>query len=196
MDSDLITGEDGAARCGWAGRTPDYTRYHDEEWGHPVHGDAALFERLVLEGFQAGLSWITVLRKRPRFRAVFDGFDPRAVAGYTDADVERLLADAGIIRNRQKILAAIANAGLVAEMAPGGFDELLWSFAPAAAPRPRSLREVPAITPESTAMSAALRARGFRFVGPTTMYALMQATGMVDDHLAGCWRAEASARTS
>ncbi|MFE7698716.1 DNA-3-methyladenine glycosylase I [Microbacterium keratanolyticum] len=183
---------DGRARCSWVGADPEYQRYHDEEWGQPLRGDRALFEKLSLEGFQAGLSWITILRKRPRFREVFEGFDPDVVAAFGDDDIERLMADAGIVRNRAKIEATIGNARIVREMPEGELDALLWSFAPADAsrprPRPRSMDDVAAVTPESTAMSKALRARGFRFVGPTTMYALMQSAGMVDDHFDGCWR--------
>lgn len=174
------------------GEDPEYRRYHDEEWGIPLHGDRALFEKMALEGFQAGLSWITILRKRPRFREVFQGFDPARVAGFDDQDVERLMADAGIVRNRSKIEATVSNAALVRDMADGEFDELMWSFAPAGSVRrghPASMEDVPAVTPESTALSKALRGLGFRFVGPTTMHALMQSAGMVDDHLAGCWRA-------
>jgi DNA-3-methyladenine glycosylase I len=181
-------------RCGWAS-TPEYIAYHDDEWGRPLHGDAALFERLCLEAFQSGLSWLIVLRKRPAFRAAFAGFDIDAVARFGDQDVARLLADAGIIRNRAKITAAIANARAVRDAVPEGLDALLWSFAPAAPrPRPRSLEEVPATSPESVAMARELKRRTFRFVGPTTAYALMQATGMVDDHVVGCWRAAASDR--
>jgi DNA-3-methyladenine glycosylase I len=176
-------------RCGWAS-TPEYVAYHDDEWGRPLHGDAALFERLCLEAFQSGLSWLTVLRKRPAFRVAFAGFDIDAVAGFTDEDVARLLADPGIIRNRAKITAAIWNARAVRQAVPEGLDALLWSFAPAAPrPRPRSLAEVPATSAESVAMARELKRRSFRFVGPTTAYALMQATGMVDDHVVGCWRA-------
>jgi len=185
----LLSAADGRARCAWVGTDAEYARYHDEEWGVPLHGDRALFEKMSLEGFQAGLSWITILRKRPRFREVFAGFDPVSVADFDDDDVERLMADAGIIRNRAKILATISNARLVTEMSGGELDELMWSFAPAPGIRPRSLDGVPAVTDESTAMSKALRKRGFRFVGATTMYALMQSTGMVDDHVEGCWRA-------
>jgi DNA-3-methyladenine glycosylase I len=185
----LITGPDGRARCAWAGDDVEYRRYHDEEWGTPLHGDRPLFEKMALEGFQAGLSWITILRKRPRFREVFAGFDPEVVAEFGDDDVERLMQDAGIIRNRAKILATIGNARLVRDMAEGELDALMWSFAPPAAPRPASFADVPAVTPESTAMSKELRRRGFRFVGATTMYALMQSGGMVDDHVVGCWRA-------
>ena len=155
----------------------------------PLHGDRALFEKMSLEGFQAGLSWITILRKRPRFREVFAGFEPEAVAGFGEADVERLMVDAGIIRNRAKILATISNARLVLDLEPGELDAFLWSFAPASHRRPESFADVPAVTAESEAMSKALRKRGFRFVGATTMYALMQSAGMVDDHVSGCWAA-------
>lgn len=185
----LIAGPDGRDRCGWVGDDAEYRRYHDEEWGTPLRGDRALFEKMALEGFQAGLSWITILRKRPRFREVFAGFDPELVAEFGESDVERLMADAGIIRNRAKIEATIGNARIVRSMAEGELDELMWSFAPAPGARPASFAEVPAVATESTAMSKELRRRGFRFVGPTTMYALMQSAGMVDDHVAGCWRA-------
>ena len=184
--SGVVAGADGVARCPWAVTSADYASYHDDEWGRPVHGDAALYERLCLEAFQSGLSWITILRKREAFRAAFAGFDPAAVAGFGEADVARLLADAGIVRNRAKIEAAVVNARAVLEL-DGSLEELLWSFAPAAPrPAPRSVGDVPAVTPESTAMAKALKRNGFRFVGPTTAYALMQATGMVDDHLADC----------
>ncbi|MGM1017059.1 MAG: DNA-3-methyladenine glycosylase I [Actinomycetota bacterium] len=185
----LVVGADERARCGWVGADAEYVRYHDEEWGVPLHGDRALFEKTALEGFQAGLSWITILRKRPRFREVFAGFDPEVVSRFGEDDIERLMADAGIIRNRAKIIATIENARIVTQMAEGDLDALMWSFAPAPGSRPRTLADVPPVTPESTALSKALRARGFRFVGPTTMYALMQSTGMVDDHVEGCWRA-------
>lgn len=185
----LIAGPDHRERCAWVGDDAEYRRYHDEEWGTPLHGDRALFEKTALEGFQAGLSWITILRKRPRFREVFAGFEPEAVADFDESDVERLMADAGIIRNRAKIEATIGNARLVRAMDDGEFDALMWSFAPAPGIRPTSFADVPAVTPESTAMSKELRRRGFRFVGPTTMYALMQSAGMVDDHIEGCWRA-------
>ncbi|WP_217178579.1 DNA-3-methyladenine glycosylase I [Streptomyces sp. AC495_CC817] len=186
----LLTGPDTRDRCAWVGDDTEYRRYHDEEWGTPLHGDRALFEKMALEGFQAGLSWITILRKRPRFREVFEGFVPEVVSEFDEGDVERLMADAGIIRNRAKIEATIGNARLVREMAEGELDALMWSFAPpASGTRPRSMADVPAVTAESTAMSKELRRRGFRFVGPTTMYALMQSAGMVDDHLEGCWRA-------
>lgn len=190
--SDLRVGPDGVSRCGWVGDDPEYRRYHDEEWGRPLHGDRALFEKLSLEGFQAGLSWITILRKRPGFREAFAGFDPEVVAGFDDGDVDRLMADAGIVRNRAKILATIGNARLVRDMRPGELDALMWSFAPdarAEAERPRVFADVPAVTPASDALSTALRTAGFRFVGSTTMYALMQSAGMVDDHLHGCHRA-------
>jgi DNA-3-methyladenine glycosylase I len=190
MSTDTRLGADGVARCAWVGDDDEYRRYHDEEWGTPLHGDRALFEKMSLEGFQAGLSWITILRKRPRFREVFAGFVPAAVAAFADADIERLMSDAGIIRNRAKIEATISNARLVVDMQDGELDALLWSFAPSGERRrPASFADLPAATVESTAMSKALRTRGFRFVGPTTMYALMQSSGMVDDHVEGCWRA-------
>ena len=186
MSGGPVAGPDGVLRCPWGTGTPDYTAYHDDEWGRPLHGDAALFERVSLEAFQSGLSWLTILRKRPAFRSAFAGFDPAAVAAFGDADIERLMADAGIVRNRAKVLATIANARATVELA-GGLDELLWSFAPDGdRPAPVTTAEVPAITPESTAMAKALKRNGFRFVGPTTAYALMQATGMVNDHLADC----------
>ncbi len=181
----VVVGEDGLARCPWAVSTPDYVAYHDEEWGRPVRGDRLLYERLTLEAFQSGLSWITILRKREAFRAAFAGFDPAVVAAYDERDIERLLGDAGIVRNRAKIEAAVANARRVVEL-DGGLTELLWSFAPGPLPAPETTADVPAVTTESTAMAKELRRRGFRFVGPTTAYALMQATGMVDDHLATC----------
>jgi DNA-3-methyladenine glycosylase I len=166
--------------------TQDYVAYHDTEWGRPVHGDDALFERMTLEAFQSGLSWITILRKREAFRAAFANFSIPAVAAFTEADATRLMADEGIVRNRAKIAAAMRNARVAAELAPGELDALLWSFAPAPRPRPRTLAEVPAQTAESKALAKELKRRGFSFVGPTTAYALMQATGMADDHLAGC----------
>lgn len=191
MTSDLRAGPDGLLRCGWVGDDDEYRRYHDDEWGYPLHGDRELFEKMSLEGFQAGLSWITILRKRTTFREAFAGFDAHQVAAFDDQDVERLLADAGIVRNRQKIDATIGNARLVTQMAPGALDALIWSFAPAGGARHPTLATVPAVTPESTALSRELRRRGFRFVGPTTMYALMQSAGLVDDHVAGCWRVAA-----
>ena len=185
----ISTGPDGRARCAWGGSTPDYLAYHDEEWGVELRGDDALFERMSLEAFQSGLSWLTILRKRPAFREAFDGFRIERVAAYRETDVTRLLADARIVRNRAKIEAAVGNARAALAL-PEGLSSLLWSFAPPR-PRPRaaSMAEVPATSPESVAMARDLRRRGFRFVGPTTAYALMQATGMVDDHIAGCWRA-------
>jgi DNA-3-methyladenine glycosylase I len=184
--TDLLIGADGLARCAWGGSTPDYAAYHDEEWGRALHGDDALYERLTLEAFQSGLSWLTILRKRAAFRAAFERFHIETVAGYGEADATRLLADAGIVRNRAKIEAAIANARAALDL-PDGLAALLWSYAPAPrAQRLTSLTSVPALTAESTALAKALKKRGFRFVGPTTAYALMQATGMVDDHLAGC----------
>jgi DNA-3-methyladenine glycosylase I len=176
-------------RCGWGDSAPEYVAYHDEEWGTPLHGDDALFERLCLEAFQSGLSWLTILRKRSAFRSAFAGFAIDAVAGFTEEDEARLMADAGIVRNRAKIRAAIANAR-AARRQPEGLSELLWSFAPTAPrPRPATLADVPATSPESAAMAKELKRRGFVFVGPTTAYALMQATGMVDDHVADCFRA-------
>src|SRR5688572_14056607 len=185
----VILGSDGLARCAWAAEDPEYRRYHDEEWGVALHGDRALFEKMSLEGFQAGLSWITILRKRPRFREVFAGFEPEAVAAFGEDDVARLMTDAGIIRNRAKIEATISNARLLLDLAPGEFDAFMWSFAPASHRPPATFADVPATTAASDALSKALRKRGFRFVGPTTMYALMQSAGMVDDHVEGCWRA-------
>ncbi len=187
----LVEGEDGRARCSWSASDPEYRRYHDEEWGAPQHDPRALYEKLCLEGFQAGLSWITILRRRPAFREVFHGFEPERVATMTEEDVQRLLQDERIIRHRGKIEATIANARAVLEL-DTPLEELMWGFAPdpaQRASRPREWGDVPAVTPESTALSKELRRRGFRFVGPTTMYALMQATGMVDDHFAGCFRA-------
>lgn len=185
----LRRGEDGVVRCGWAGSPPEYLAYHDDEWGRPVHGEQALFERITLEAFQSGLSWLTILRKRDGFRAAFAGFDPDVVAAYAPADEARLLADPVIVRNRAKIAAAVTNArAVVALRADGGLDALVWSFRPAKSPAPRSLAEVPAVTPESTALARALKSRGFVFVGPTTAYAAMQACGLVDDHIVGCHR--------
>jgi DNA-3-methyladenine glycosylase I len=187
----LALGEDGRQRCWWGGSSPDYMAYHDEEWGRPVTDDRGIYERLVLEGFQSGLSWLTILRKRENFRAAFAGFEIDAVARFGDSDVARLLADAGIVRHRGKIEAAIANAKAAAAL-DTPLAELVWSFAPSARRRaPRSLEELAAVTLESTALSKELKRRGFRFVGPTTAYAAMQACGLVNDHLAGCWaRAE------
>ncbi|OBJ67790.1 DNA-3-methyladenine glycosylase I [Mycobacterium sp. 1274756.6] len=190
---------DGRIRCGWAdsGRGADaalYRDYHDREWGRPVRDGTALFERLSLEAFQSGLSWLTILRKRENFRRAFGGFAVATVAGFTDADVARLLADPGIVRNRAKIEATIANARAAATLgSPQDLAELLWSFAPPPRPRPADLATVPATSAESRAMAAELKRRGFRFVGPTTAYALMQATGMVDDHIQRCWVAPGGA---
>jgi DNA-3-methyladenine glycosylase I len=185
MTADLVVGPDGRARCRWGASTPDYQAYHDDEWGKQVRDDDALYERLTLEAFQSGLSWLTILRKRPAFRAAFDGFQIEKVASYGEAERERLLADSGIVRNRAKIDAAIQNARAALAL-PDGLAALLWSFAPPPRARPASFADVPPVTPESKAMAKELKRLGFRFVGPTTAYALMQATGMVDDHLAGC----------
>jgi DNA-3-methyladenine glycosylase I len=185
--------DDGLIRCGWAAiRTgPDfdlYRNYHDREWGRTLRDGVALFERMSLEAFQSGLSWLIILRKRENFRRAFSGFDVEKVARYTDADVQRLMADSGIVRNRAKIEATIANARAAADLGTSDdLSELLWSFAPPRRPRPADLSEIPSATAESKAMASELKRRGFRFVGPTTAYALMQATGMVDDHIRACW---------
>jgi DNA-3-methyladenine glycosylase I len=185
--------DDDRVRCGWLDGSrlapADfilYRDYHDTEWGRPLHDSAALFERVSLEAFQSGLSWLIILRKRENFRRAFHHFDIERVARYTDRDIARLMADTGIVRNRAKIEATIANARAAADL-DVDLDELLWSFAPAPRPRPADLTQVPTTSPESTAMAKELKRRGFRFVGPTTAYALMQATGMVDDHIASCW---------
>jgi DNA-3-methyladenine glycosylase I len=193
----ISKGSDGRPRCWWGASTEDYERYHDEEWGRPVRDDRGLYERMVLEGFQSGLSWLTILRKRENFRAAFADFEIEAVARFDDRDVARLLADAGIVRHRGKIEAAIANAKAAAAL-DTSFAELVWSFAPSGRRRaPRTLDDLPAITPESTALAKELKRRGFRFVGPTTAYAMMQACGLVNDHLAGCYvRAEVEALSS
>ena len=184
-----VVGADGLARCVWAGSTPDYTAYHDVEWGVPVRGETALYERLTLEAFQSGLSWLTILRKREGFRAAFAGFQADQVAAFGEADVARLMADPAIVRNRLKVNAAISNArAVVALREHGGLDELVWSFAPAVHRRPATHADVPATSPESVALAKALKRNGFVFVGPTTMYAAMQACGLVDDHVAGCYR--------
>ncbi|MDQ1617361.1 MAG: DNA-3-methyladenine glycosylase [Actinomycetota bacterium] len=183
--SGVVKGPDGLARCPWGLSAPDYVAYHDEEWGRPMHGDPALFERLSLEAFQSGLSWLTILRKRPAFRAAFADFDPARVAAFGARDVRRLLADSGIVRNRAKIDAAVANARALLDL-EDGLDALLWSFAPDRHRAPRTTADIPSTSPESTAMAKELKRRGFRFVGPTTAYALMQATGMVNDHLVRC----------
>lgn len=174
-------------RCSWAQTAPElYQEYHDREWGQPLRGRVALFERMSLEAFQSGLSWFVILRKRENFRAAFSGFDVETVARYTDEDAARLMADTGIVRNRAKIEATIANARAVMDL-DVDLSDLLWSFAPDPRPRPATFADVPAVTAESTAMAKELKRRGFRFVGPTTAYALMQATGMVDDHIRDCW---------
>jgi DNA-3-methyladenine glycosylase I len=185
--------DDGRVRCGWIDQSRlapadfiMYRDYHDTEWGRPLRDSIALFERVSLEAFQSGLSWLIILRKRENFRRAFHRFDIGKVARYTDRDVERLMNDAGIVRNRAKIEATIANARAVDDL-DVDLAELLWSFAPQRRPRPADLSQVPAVTPESKAMAEELKRRGFRFVGPTTAYALMQATGMVDDHVASCW---------
>ena len=205
MPAVLTKGSDGRPRCWWGASTPAPSakqravpaahddlleRYHDEEWGIPVLDERGLFEKLALETFESGLSWRTILAKRDAFRAAFDGFHPDAVASFGDADVERLVADPGIVRHRGKIEAAIQNARAAAEMHAAGesLAALVWSHAPTGRRRaPRSADDLPAITPESTALSKELKRRGFRFVGPTTAYAAMQACGVVNDHLAGCW---------
>lgn len=179
-----VTGPDGLERCPW-GADPELRRYHDEEWGRELRGDRAMFERLSLEAFQSGLSWSLILRKREAFRSAFVGFVPALVSRFDDADVERLLTDAGIVRNRAKIEATIANARVVRDLGES-LSDLVWSFAPEAHPAPRTVDDVPATSPESAALAKELKRRGLKFVGPTTAYALMQATGMVDDHLLGC----------
>jgi DNA-3-methyladenine glycosylase I len=183
---DLTLDPDGTARCGWCGEDPLYRAYHDREWGRPRRGDDALFELLSLEGFQAGLSWLTILRKREGFRQAFAGFSITRVAGFDEGDVERLLGDAAIVRHRGKIEATIGNAAAALDLA-GGLSDFVWGFAPPARDaRPTAMGQLPASTPESTALSKELKRRGFRFVGPTTVYAFMQSAGMVDDHIDGC----------
>jgi len=185
--TDLLLDDDGIARCWWCGEDPLYRAYHDDDWGRELRGDDALFELLSLEGFQAGLSWLTILRKRAAFRAAFDGFAIERVASYGEPDVQRLLGDAGIVRHRGKIEATIGNAAAALEI-DGGLSDFVWSFAPPdRARRLASRAEIPASTPESVALSKELRRRGFRFVGPTIVYAFMQSAGLVDDHLEGCW---------
>ncbi|MBA0051421.1 DNA-3-methyladenine glycosylase I [Streptomyces sp. AJS327] len=190
-----VPGPDGKPRCPWGTSAEDYAAYHDTEWGRPVRGDDALFERISLEAFQSGLSWLTILRRREGFRAAFAGFRIAEVAAFTEEDEARLLADPGIIRNRAKIRATLANARAAADWRPGELTELIWSYAPEpASPAPRTPEEVPAVTPESTALARELKRRGLSFVGPTTAYALMQACGLVNDHLADCWVRDLSAR--
>jgi DNA-3-methyladenine glycosylase I len=181
-----VAGPDGRLRCPWGVSAPEYVAYHDEEWGRPVHGDREIFERLCLEAFQSGLSWLIILRKRENFRKAFAGFDLQSVSAFTDADVDRLLADAGIVRNRAKINAAIANARAALEL-PAGLSELFWSYEEPARPAPRTLADLPAQTPASAALAKDLRKRGFVFTGPVTVYASMQACGLVNDHLEACF---------
>lgn len=190
----VIVGEDGRARCWWCGTDTRYVAYHDEEWGAPVHDDRALFERLMLEGFQAGLSWLTILRKRDNFTRAFDGWDPAVIAAYDEDDIARLLADPGIVRNRLKVAGAVANARAYLRLVDdaGSFDAYLWGFVggePIVRPRATSRAEVRSTSPESDALSKDLRRRGFTFVGSTICYAFLQSAGLVDDHAAGCWRA-------
>jgi DNA-3-methyladenine glycosylase I len=190
MDDGLVRGADGRARCGWGAASDDYIAYHDDEWGRPVHDDVRLFEKLCLEGFQSGLSWLTILRKRAAFRAAFAGFDPLIVAGFDGNEVDRLLADAGIVRHRGKIEATINNARRYVDLRDAGLtlDRLVWSYAPKTPYRDTASRwGIPATSPESTALSKDLRTRGWKFVGPTTVYAFMQSMGITNDHLEGCW---------
>jgi len=188
-DSGLVVDESGVSRCWWSSSTDDYKEYHDHEWGVAVHGETRLYERLTLEAFQSGLSWLTILRKREGFRTAFSGFDAEAVASFGESDFVRLMADASIVRNRLKIRAAITNAQAVVRLRDhGGLDALFWSFAPVRHRRPRVPADVPATTAESTELARTLKRNGFAFVGPTTAYAGMQACGLVNDHLAGCHR--------
>ncbi len=188
MTPDVVVGDDGTARCPWAVSTPEYIAYHDDEWGRPVTDERAVLETLCLEGFQAGLSWLTILRKRPAFRAAFASFDPTVVAAFGDADVDRLLADAGIVRHRAKVMATIANARATLRLREEGrsLAALVWAHEPAARRSPVTTEDLAASTPESKALSAELRRHGFAFVGPTTVYSAMQALGVVNDHLTGC----------
>jgi len=184
MRDGAIVGDDGLARPPWAASDPLLREYYDNEWGMPIHDERGLYERITLEAFQAGLSWATILRKRPAFRAAFDDFDPDVVAGYGEVEIDRLLGDPGIIRNRLKIRAAITNAQATVELrGDGGLDRLIWSFQPAETPEPETVDEIPTVSEESAALAKELRRRGFAFVGPTTMFALMEAIGMVDTHL-------------
>ncbi len=185
----VIVGDDRLARCPWATTHPLNMAYHDTEWGLPVRGEQALYERIMLEAFQSGLSWLTILAKRPAFRVAFAGFDPNVVARFTDDDIARLMTDTGIVRNCQKINAARTNAlATITLREQGGLDALVWSYKPATTPVPKTLADVPAKTPESTALAKELRSHGFVFVGPTTACALMDAIGLVDAHLVGCHR--------
>lgn len=185
---DLVRGPDGLRRCAWATAAPEYLAYHDQEWGLPVVDDGGLFERLCLEGFQSGLSWLIILRKREAFRTAFADFRIERVARFDQADIERLMADAGIVRNRRKIAATLENARAAQRLAEegGSLARFVWSFKPADRPAPRSFEEIPAVTPESETLARELKRRGFRFLGPTTVYATMQACGLVNDHLADC----------
>lgn len=186
-DGGILIGTDGVSRCPWAGSSPDYMAYHDQEWGVPIHGEQELYERLILEAFQSGLAWITILRKREGFRDAFKQFDPDQVATFTESDVERLMQDASIVRNRLKINAATNNAkATIALREKGGLDALVWSHQPEEKPAPAFIHEIPATSPESIALAKALKKEGFVFIGPTTAYAMMQAIGMVNDHLADC----------
>ncbi|HET8970255.1 MAG TPA: DNA-3-methyladenine glycosylase I [Candidatus Nanopelagicales bacterium] len=191
--SEVVVGDDGLARCAWGAAPEEYRRYHDEEWGRPAHGDRTVFEKLTLEAFQSGLSWLTILRKRENFRAAFDGFDPAKVAAYGPAETSRLLADAGIVRNRAKIGATLANAAAVVRLreaeGDGALDRLFWSHRPTHHRRPEDLASIPSSTSESAALARDLKRAGLVFVGPTTAYAAMQSLGVVDDHVAGCHRA-------
>lgn len=195
--TDLIIGDDGLARCAWAGHHADYVLYHDTEWGQPVRDETGLYERLCLEGFQSGLSWLTILRKREAFRDAFDGFNPDIVATYTDTDVDTLLTNAGIIRHRGKITAAIANAHATINLRThpdGPLPDLLWKFADRNRSAPATLARVPGKTDDSTTLARQLKGHGFKFVGPTTVYAAMQACGIVNDHLSGCHHRSHSTR--
>jgi len=188
--SGIVVDDRGVARCSWAASTDDFRDYHDHEWGVAVRGESALYERLTLEAFQSGLSWLTILRKREGFRAAFAGFDADAVAAFGEADIQRLMDDTAIVRNRLKIRAAVGNARAVVRLrGQGGLDELFWSFAPVRHRQPRTPADVPATTAESAELAKTLKRLGFVFVGPTTAYAAMQACGLVNDHLADCHRA-------
>lgn len=188
LSDGLVRHDDGRVRCWWCGTDPAYVAYHDDEWGRPVHDDTRLFEKLCLEGFQAGLSWLTILRKRPAFRVAFADFDPEVVARFDEHDVDRLVADAAIVRHRGKIHAVLANARATNDLvaAGGSLDALVWDFAPDSHRAPATIDDVPTTIPEAVALAGELKRRGFRFVGPTTVYAFMQSMGLVDDHLRGC----------
>jgi DNA-3-methyladenine glycosylase I len=192
MPAELRIGSDGRQRCWWCGEDPEYVAYHDDEWGTPLHDEQRLFELLCLEGAQAGLSWITVLRKRDNYRRAFDQFDPHKIAQYDQSDQQRLLADVGIVRNRAKVAAFITNAQALLEMHARGetLRELVWSYRMDAGKRLAPGDDVPATSAEATALSKALVQRGWKFVGPTIVYAYLQSSGVVDDHLVGCWRAD------